>query len=255
MMADDLPYGLVDTGAALDRSAVARYLQLADYFRQRIARGDWPVGGRLPTVEQLAAECGVASMTLRRALDILAAEGLITRHRARGTFVAARPPRDLWCEVQTDWRGLLIARYTSRIEILLDRPAAPPAFLDPGTWPGRPAPRYRRMRRRYWREGVAFMVADLYIDADACALIPPDALTSCTAMQLVSDLPGRPIAQAHQELSVIGADLLTSEQLSVPLGAPMARVIRLAVDAQGVQVLAVDGTYRGDLTRVRIKLQ
>lgn len=254
-MANDLPYGLSNGGAALDRSAVARYLQLSGYFRQRIETGAWEIGSQVPTIQQLSAEFGVASMTIRRALDLLEAEGLIRRYRARGTFVTARPPRDLWCEVQTDWRGMLIARYSSRIEILLDAPAGPPPFLDADQWPGRPARQYRRLRRRYWREGVAFMVAELYIDADACAQIAPDALHRFTAMQLVADLPGRPIAQAHQELSVLGADMLTSEQLSVALGAPMARVIRLAVDGDGVQVLAVDGIYRGDLTRVRIKLQ
>lgn len=112
-----------DTASALNRSAVSRYLQLADLFRQRITDGDWRVGQQIPTITDLACDCGVAVLTVRRALDILETEHLIERFRARGTFVRQRPARDAWCAVSTDFTGLLIARYSSRIEVLEDSPA------------------------------------------------------------------------------------------------------------------------------------
>ncbi|MBX2885336.1 MAG: GntR family transcriptional regulator, partial [Granulosicoccus sp.] len=65
--------------AALDKSAIARYIQLASVFRNRIRNGDWKVGEQIPTVTQLSAEYGVAGMTIRQALDILQSEGLIER--------------------------------------------------------------------------------------------------------------------------------------------------------------------------------
>ena len=75
----------------LSRSAVSRYIQLASLFRRRIQAGQWQVGAQIPTVEELAAECGVARATIRQALDILQIEGLIERYRAKGTFVRPRP--------------------------------------------------------------------------------------------------------------------------------------------------------------------
>ncbi len=61
----------------------------------------------MPTVDDLADECGVARATIRKALDMLEGEGLIDRYRAKGTFVRQRPRQQLWCEVATDWSGLL----------------------------------------------------------------------------------------------------------------------------------------------------
>lgn len=46
----------------LSQSAVSRYLQLATLFRRRVETGEWAVGTRIPTVDELADECGVARL-------------------------------------------------------------------------------------------------------------------------------------------------------------------------------------------------
>ena len=108
----------------LNRSAVSRYIQLATLFRRRIEQGSWKPGERIPTVDELAAECGVARATIRQALDQIEADGLIERFRAKGTFVRDAPATNrLWCEVETDWSGLLRSREGAEIEVLGERKA------------------------------------------------------------------------------------------------------------------------------------
>lgn len=65
----------------------SRYAALAGAIRQRVVDGEWPPGTALPAETRLATEHGVALGTLRRALEMLAEQGLIERRHGRGTFV------------------------------------------------------------------------------------------------------------------------------------------------------------------------
>ncbi len=65
---------------------VALYRQLADRLRAAILDGE----RRLPTERELASGFTVARITVRAALDLLAAEGLISRRRRHGTMVRDR---------------------------------------------------------------------------------------------------------------------------------------------------------------------
>jgi len=63
------------------------YLQLRDALAERIAHGEWKPGTAIPNESDLAREFGVSSGTMRKALDMMEAEHLLTRRQGRGTFV------------------------------------------------------------------------------------------------------------------------------------------------------------------------
>ncbi|WP_323771593.1 GntR family transcriptional regulator [Antarctobacter sp.] len=237
---------------AIRKSAVARYLQLAALFRRRIETNEWPVDSRIPTVEELAKECGVANMTIRQALSLLEQEGLIERFRAKGTFVRKRNSRDLWCEVQTDWNGLLMARDNAEIELLSSETGTKPTDYPAGI--SDLAESYLHLKRRHRREGEAFLLADVFIDERLSSKIDKAHFTSKTSMRLIADIPGLKIVDARQILTIGSADPEISELLGVSLGDPVAYVQRIAVAEDGTMALIANGIYRGDMVRVEIKL-
>jgi GntR family transcriptional regulator len=61
------------------------YLQLAAWLRRRV--GSREISGRLPSLTTLTAQTGLAAGTVRRAIDLLAGEGLVRKVPGRGTFV------------------------------------------------------------------------------------------------------------------------------------------------------------------------
>ena len=68
-------------------STRALYVQVRDHLAQQIAKGALKPGSHLPSELELADLLGVSLGTLRKALDALEDERLITRHQGRGTFV------------------------------------------------------------------------------------------------------------------------------------------------------------------------
>jgi len=243
----------VRSGVDFSRSAIARYIQLASLFRRRIQSGQWNVGQQIPTVEELADECGVARATIRQALDLLEGEGLIQRFRAKGTFVQPQTREQIWCEVATDWSGLLMSRDGAVIELLADEHGTQPPHIPHPI--GELAPSYRRLRRRHSRHGTPFLLAELYVDERLSRGIPKKALTTKTALRLIADISGLKIKDARQTLTIGAADVETAERLNIPLNAPIACVYRSVVDRAGRLVFVGEGIYRGDQVRIDMKLK
>ncbi|KPK93640.1 MAG: hypothetical protein AMJ88_07195 [Anaerolineae bacterium SM23_ 63] len=63
------------------------YAQLVRILTGQIAAGVFRPGDRLPSEAQLCERYGVSPMTVRRVVNILADQGLVTTERGRGTFV------------------------------------------------------------------------------------------------------------------------------------------------------------------------
>jgi DNA-binding transcriptional regulator YhcF (GntR family) len=71
------------------------YLQLQDKLRREVIGGHFKVDAAIPDERTLARTLGLSRMTVRRAILALTDEGLFTRIRGKGTFVAApaqKPP-------------------------------------------------------------------------------------------------------------------------------------------------------------------
>jgi DNA-binding FadR family transcriptional regulator len=74
--------------AAAERpDAAGANRQALERVRELIASGQMNASGRLPAERTLADNLGVSRRALRHALDVLEAEGRITRQQGRGTFV------------------------------------------------------------------------------------------------------------------------------------------------------------------------
>lgn len=70
------------------------YRQVYDALRGRILGGHYAVGDKLPSEGELSQEYSVSAITVKRALDLLRADGLIVRRPRLGTFVTSATPAE-----------------------------------------------------------------------------------------------------------------------------------------------------------------
>lgn len=93
-------------------SSTRLHEQAADTLRADIAAGRLKTGDRLPSIRELTGRFGMASETIRKALAVLADEGLIQSNSTRGYFVTDTVTSPL---VSTDSRVDELARQVAEL--------------------------------------------------------------------------------------------------------------------------------------------
>lgn len=232
-------------------SPIPRYLQLADLMRQRIGRAVWGQGEKVPSLEALVAEFGVARVTVRQAMDVLAREGLVSPQQGRGTFVTGLPPNDRWLRVQTTLAELANMYRDTKPKIVTIDESLHHAPVTPQD--GIAAERYVFMRRIHERLGKPYCAINIYLAEDIFRR-HPKRFRNETVIPLLVSMPTLTIAQARQALTIGTADTELAQQLQVAVNTPIAEVRRVFLDADGRVIYLSEVSYRGDFIHVEMNL-
>lgn len=227
------------------------YLHVANLLRKRIESSEWVPGTRLPALKELAAEFGVANVTLRLAVAILEDEGLVRREQGRGTFVSDTIEPKPTFSVGFDWPSLLkmITKSVPRLITSYDAPELPQ--LQAGE--GRPASGYRFIKRVNTVNDVPCLVTKAFLDSALYERAPKQFETD-TIIPVLEALPGVHVARCRQVLTIGQADLETAMLLNIPVNAPVGEVRRIITDRDGVVIYLNEVAYRGDLVKFEIDL-
>lgn len=70
-----------------NKSKIPLYLKIHDILQNRIANNEYEIGELIPTELELANEFQVSRVTIRKALDVLKADGYIRKKAGYGTIV------------------------------------------------------------------------------------------------------------------------------------------------------------------------
>jgi GntR family transcriptional regulator len=225
--------------------ALPLYHQVAGVLRQRIEEGIYPVGARLQSEDEFAAEFDVSRATVRQAVGELVMEGLVVRRQGRGTFVES--PGKL--VLQQRFRGSLsdlIAeshRATTRdIEVMHDTPF--PGYIV--TALHMPGPEGTIVRRTRMMDAAPFSYTISYLPSEiGKKVVSVDGLRRTALMELLIE-HGVALTSATQSIRAQLADPGLCARIDVELGSPVLYVERMVNDTSGQPVEFVRSWYRGD---------
>jgi GntR family transcriptional regulator len=234
------------------KSALPRYVQIADLLRQRIARGAWPPGTRLPSNEEMMSEFDVSRVTFRQAVDILARDGLVEARQGRGTFITGEVRDDRWLRVETTLADLAEVYRDTKPELLTlaEATAAPPLRPADGT----PAPSYFFMKRVHSHQGRPYCVIAIFLD-ERVFRKQPERFRTETVIPILAAMRNPAIAKAKQTLTIGTAGLEAARHLGIAVNAPVAEVRRVFNAADGTVIYLGEVTYRGDFIHLEMDLK
>lgn len=84
------------------RETQSIYLQIADFVCEKILLKEWPPGGRIPSVRELAVQLEVNPNTVMRSYEFLQQEQIIFNQRGIGFFAAMDAVRQA-TRYRRDW--------------------------------------------------------------------------------------------------------------------------------------------------------
>ncbi|MFE0676205.1 GntR family transcriptional regulator [Streptomyces sp. NPDC058867] len=200
---------------------------------------------RLPTEEQLAGHYGVSVLTMRQALKELEDEGLITRHRRRGTFIEPHVRRGTPVRLLGSVDAI-VAQQSGMTTRLLDRGKGPvPAELaeyfpdldEVGT--------YHRLRCDE-KSGEPTNHARNYVRPELAARVDPADLERWPMTKVLRDSVGADISRITDTVEARLADPETARLLEVPLLSPILHYTGVTYDSAGRALDVAVIHYRGD---------
>ncbi len=237
--------------ANLKRSAIPLYTQIASSLRNEIGAGTWPVGTKLPAMNQLADRFGVATQTMRQALGLLESEGLVLRRQGVGTVVQ-NDPRDLhWLKLPTDWPSLvgMLDKLDVHVMLVEASDRMPKLREDDGE----PTGAYKYIKRVHYCNDEPFCVIEFYLSTEVY-MRAPKVFRRSTVIPVLAGMKNLDICTVRQSIGIDVADAETAKNLDIPLANPIARVRRLVADTKGHVTYVAEALYRSDVIRLEMDL-
>lgn len=227
------------------------YIQVANELRSRIRNGHLALRERLPSLESLANEFGIARVTARQAISLLEGDGLIWRKQGKGTFVSSGIKEQRWLKLHTEWSAIVNMTLGTSIKLLeLSNVGNVPNL---STDLGRPARRYKLMKRVHSKEGSPYGIIDIYLDKRVYDKDPQLFLEN-QVISVLEKVPDLKVKSGLQILTIGTADMMAAEHLGIEIGSPVAHVRRILSDQSNIIVYVGDVIYRGDYVKLEINL-
>lgn len=243
-----------DTTLNNGESPLPLYHRLYVILRERIVNGDYSAGHVLPAEADLMASFGVSRITVKRALDDLAKDGLVERSRGRGTTVTQiGASLRVGTPISASIDGLMsslsvIGQGTSVVIDSFGYQSASPYVAEqlriPAGTTVQRASRVRHLHDNPFSHSTTYVLESIgrsYTAEDMVAKPLIDLLQRSVT-----------ISQVQQAITCTLADNVSAGLLKVNVGSPLLKMRRIFIDIDGRPVDYAEILYTPDRFEYRM---
>jgi GntR family transcriptional regulator len=245
------------------------YQDIVDELRASILEGRLDAGERLPSENELAERYGTSRPTVRRAIALLKAEGLVNTEQGRGAFVRPKPHVRLLLSGENfrRHRRAGLSGFNAQVE---EQGQAPEQRLLEVGWVAAPREVALRLdvdedarvavrRRLFVVNGEPVAFCDSYYPADVAdgtPLAEPERIPG-GAYGLIEDSAGPVGRRLKRSVDDLVCRMPTPEEvdgLRLAPGVPVVRTLRTVYDSQGRAVEVQDTVAAADKHQFRYEV-
>jgi GntR family transcriptional regulator len=233
-------------------SPIPLYHQIFSRLRDQIYEGHFPGGAFIPSEQELSAQFNVSRITAKRALDELAADGLVVREQGRGTRVCIDTHST---SVRGSVRGLVHSLHANgRGSVQLRDfdylPASPEVAAALGLKGGDEV--QRAIRIWHGDEGP-FSHLTTFVPASLGRSWSGDDLMQRPLISLL-ERAGVTIGRAEERITAVLADTVVAPRLAIAAGAPLLMITRTVFDTKDRAVEHLTALYPPDRYQYSVSL-
>jgi GntR family transcriptional regulator len=235
-------------------SPVPYYAQLKESLRAEIESGKRRPGDLLPGEPELCREFDVSRTVVRQALKELTYEGLITRRKGKGTFVASPKFTETHIqELSGFFKDMLDLGHTPYSQVLRQEVIPATSLVAERLVLPEGAPVIQIDRLRFVEQDPLVLVTT-YLPYQKCPQLVEADLSHRSLYEFLETTCGLKLARGRRSIEAVAADEYQAGLLRVDPGAPLILLNSVSYLEDDTPIEYYRALHRGDRSRFEVEL-
>jgi GntR family transcriptional regulator len=235
-------------------SPIPYHYQLTEIIRKLISQKQWGQGDKLPSEREFCETFEISRITVRKALDSLAAEGLIQTTKGIGTFVSEQKYLEKWANFPIGFTDSLANqgyRIETQVLTLETIPSIEKISKELELSPGDLVLHLHRLR---FIALEPILIVSSYLPQHLVLGIEKNDFTHKSLYEVLRSNYGLKIDKVKRGIEAVAATDIEARLLQVEFGAPLLQIESTSYTPDGKPVEYFIAKRRGDRTRFEFEL-
>lgn len=235
-------------------SPIPYYVQVKELLRDWIKQGKWKTGDQLPGEHELCASFDVSRPVIRQALSELTSEGLVTREKGKGTFVATSKIKEGLVQRLTGFYQDMTAQGYTPVTQVLQQVVIPANAEIAGYLNLKIGDSVVKIERLRFIKDEPIVLVTTYIPLHLCPALEHEDLSYQSLYTFLENSCHITIAYGRRMVEAVPASKYVAQLLNVRKGAPLIMLDSVSFTSDGTPVEYYFAYHRGDRSQFEVEL-
>ena len=235
-------------------SHIPYYVQLMEILRDKVHQAEWSPGDQIPGEQDLCEHYQISRTVVRQALRELEFEGVITRHKGKGTFISLPKINEGLVQKLTGFYQDMVERGLKPGSKVMHQRVIPASEKIARYLTIAPGEKVIDIQRLRYINDEPIQLVTTYLPYDICPPLASIDLTNRSLYEYLETECGIFIAKGQRYIEAVLANEYEADLLGIERGAPLLMLDSVSFSEDGKPVEYYHALHRGDRSRFEVEL-